>query len=103
MNRGKVLTFGAFQGSVEISMEDNCLFGRILNIKDIVTYEAKTPQELEGEFRKAVIGYMKISSEKDLIQALDMALILADELNAQIDAMTTYLETRYPTPTATAA
>lgn len=100
MKIGSVMVFGAFQGSIETSMEDNCLFGRVLGIKDVVTYESKTPQGLEEAFRHAVINY--ISSEMSrgnrpaLIQALDLALVLSKELNDQIDLMGKYLEEKYP-------
>jgi hypothetical protein len=103
MKAGNVMVFGGFQGSIEMSMEDNCLFGRILNIKDVVTYEAQNPQDLETEFKKAVVDYFKIAGREDLIRALDMAIELAHELGNQIDAMGTWLETNYPTPTPTAS
>lgn len=98
---GKILSFGAFKGSIETSMEDNCLYGRILGIRDVVTYEANTPQELKLQFQRAVIEYFEITNKEDLIHLLDMAIELGKDLNAQINAMTTYLETKYPTPTAT--
>ena len=99
MKAGNVMIFGGFQGSIELSMEDNCMFGRILNIKDVVTYEAQTPQELEIAFRDAVVDYFKIASRDDLVRALDMAIQLAEELGEQITAMGTWLETHCSTPT----
>src|SRR5687768_13952074 len=92
----KIMVFGAFQGTVEMSMEDNCLFGRVLHIKDVVTYEARTPQDLEWAFRRAVIDYIASFegglNKAKLIQMLDLAILLGKELSEQVDLMSAYLE-----------
>jgi predicted HicB family RNase H-like nuclease len=59
-----VLSYGEFQGSADISVEDNCLFGRILHIDDVVTYEADSPQELEEAFKTAVDDYLAFCKEE---------------------------------------
>jgi predicted HicB family RNase H-like nuclease len=45
-------------GSIEASLEDNCLFGKILFIKALVSYEGKTVAELDAAFREAVDDYL---------------------------------------------
>jgi predicted HicB family RNase H-like nuclease len=51
---------GSFFGSVEFSKEDNCYHGKITNIgKDLVTYEAKSRQELTEAFQDAVNDYIE--------------------------------------------
>lgn len=45
-------------GSVEVSVEDNVLHGKILHIRDMVTYEADSPQGLQAAFEEAVDEYM---------------------------------------------
>lgn len=35
-------------GSIEASIEDNCLFGKLLFIKALVSYEGKTVAELDA-------------------------------------------------------
>ncbi|AUG07227.1 type II toxin-antitoxin system HicB family antitoxin [Pseudomonas sp. S09G 359] len=45
-------------GSIEASVEDNCLFGKILFIKALVSYEGKTVAELDAAFREAVEDYL---------------------------------------------
>lgn len=52
------LTHKGFTGSYEVSLEDECLFGRILFIDDIVTYEGQTTGELVSSFRSAVDRYL---------------------------------------------
>lgn len=45
-------------GSAEISFEDNTLHGKLLHVRDLVTYEADNPNELEAAFREAVDDYL---------------------------------------------
>ncbi|PUB23749.1 MULTISPECIES: hypothetical protein [Pseudomonas] len=52
MNRR--LKYKGHTGSIETSVEDNCLFGRLLNIDSLVSYEGQTEEELEAAFRQAV-------------------------------------------------
>ncbi|MBA2659313.1 MAG: type II toxin-antitoxin system HicB family antitoxin [Nitrosospira sp.] len=59
-----LLSYGDFQGSADISVEDDCLFGRILHIDDVVTYEANSPQELEKSFKAAVDDYLDFCKEQ---------------------------------------
>lgn len=47
-----------YTGSVEYSDEDKVYFGKILNIKDLVSYEAETPSKLKIEFEDAVDDYI---------------------------------------------
>lgn len=47
-----------FAGSHEVSIEDNCLIGRVLFIEDIVTYEGDTVVELKANFEAAVDRYL---------------------------------------------
>jgi|SRR5690242_4366907 predicted HicB family RNase H-like nuclease len=54
----KVMSYEGFQGTAEVSLEDNCLFGRILHIDDIITYEADSPKELRRAFEEAVDDYL---------------------------------------------
>nr|WP_218585754.1 type II toxin-antitoxin system HicB family antitoxin [Pseudomonas sp. AN3A02] len=45
-------------GSIEASIEDNCLFGKLLFIKALVSYEGKTVAELDAAFCNAVDDYI---------------------------------------------
>jgi predicted HicB family RNase H-like nuclease len=60
----KLLSYGEFQGSAEISIEDNCLFGQVLHIDDLITYEANSPQELEEAFKGAIEEYLLFCNEE---------------------------------------
>lgn len=52
------LKYNGYIGSIEASLEDNCLFGKILFIKALVSYEGKTVAELDAAFREAVDDYL---------------------------------------------
>ncbi|MCK3838566.1 MULTISPECIES: hypothetical protein [Pseudomonas] len=56
MNRQ--LQYKGYRGSVEHSTEDHCLFGRLLCISPLVSYEGQTEQELEMAFRAAVNDFL---------------------------------------------
>lgn len=51
------LTYKGFQGSVEVSMEDDCLHGQILFIDDLITYEGESPAALKTAFEEAIDRY----------------------------------------------
>ncbi len=52
------LKYKGYIGSIETSLEDNCLFGKILFIKALVSYEGKTVAELDAAFHEAVDDYL---------------------------------------------
>lgn len=55
----KPLQYNGYLGSVDYSLEDKCLHGKILHINDLVTFEAETVPELEQEFKSAVDDYLE--------------------------------------------
>ena len=55
----KYFNYKDYQGSVKVSVEDNCLHGKIEFINDLINYEAETVEQLEKEFRLAVESYLE--------------------------------------------
>ena len=53
------LEWKGFTGSVEFSIEDDCLYGRILYIKDLITYEGDTIIDLANNYQEAVEHYIE--------------------------------------------
>ena len=51
--------YHGYYGSAEPSIEDNCLYGKILRINDLVLYEADTMTELHKAFTAAVDDYIE--------------------------------------------
>jgi len=58
-------TYKGYQGSVETSVEDGVLHGKILFINDLVTYEAQTLKALKKQFELAVNDYLASCKELD--------------------------------------
>ena len=54
----KTMNYKGYLGSVEFSLEDNCLFGRLLHVNDLVNYEADSPVLLKKAFKEAVDDYL---------------------------------------------
>ena len=54
----KLLRYKGFYGSIEVSLEDDCLFGQLEFIDPLVNYEAQTAQGLEQSFKQAVDDYL---------------------------------------------
>lgn len=52
------LEYGGYTGTVEFSAEDNCLFGKIIGINDLITYEAEDVLGLKASFEESVIDYL---------------------------------------------
>ena len=53
------MQYKGYYGSVEISTEDNVLYGKLIFITPLVTYEGQTAQELKSAFTDAVDSYLK--------------------------------------------
>lgn len=54
-----VLKYKGYEGTAEIDMERQVCRGKVLFVKDLVTYEAKSPSRLQEEFEKAVDDYLE--------------------------------------------
>ncbi|MBB2426249.1 MULTISPECIES: type II toxin-antitoxin system HicB family antitoxin [Escherichia] len=53
-----VLSYKGYFGSIEVSLEDNILHGKIQCVNDVVTYEAETLDGLRAAFEEAVTDYL---------------------------------------------
>jgi predicted HicB family RNase H-like nuclease len=63
----KTFTYKNYCGSIESSLEDNCLHGQILFVQDLVTYEAQTVSELKTAFENAVDYYLEKCQREGLV------------------------------------
>lgn len=52
------LEFKDYTGSVEFSAEDQVFFGKIVGIRDVVTFEGATVIELTKAFHESVSDYL---------------------------------------------
>ena len=54
----KYLEHKGYTGSIEYSAEDNLLYGKILGIRGLISFEGETGKSLEEDFKEAVDGYL---------------------------------------------
>lgn len=59
----EVLKYKGYQGSIELSLEDNCLHGKVLFIKDCIIYDGENLTELKQSFENAVDEYLAFCEE----------------------------------------
>ncbi len=55
-----ILIYKDFLGSVHFSTEDECFFGKIEGIDDLVTFEGQDVKALKKSFHEAVEDYIEI-------------------------------------------
>jgi predicted HicB family RNase H-like nuclease len=54
----RLLRYRGYVGSIECSVEDNCLYGEVLFVNDLINYEGKTVEDLGKAFEQAVDTYL---------------------------------------------
>jgi predicted HicB family RNase H-like nuclease len=60
----RFLEYKGYTGSIEYSREDNLLFGKVLGISDLVSYEGHTGNELEKDFIRSIDQYTEECAAK---------------------------------------
>jgi len=53
-----ILEYKGYKGSIEYSKEDDLLYGKVLGMRGLISYEGKTGKELEADFREAIDDYL---------------------------------------------
>ena len=54
-----VLKFRNYQGSIEYDEESETLHGKVLHVRDLITYEAETAKGLKKAFQDSVNDYLE--------------------------------------------
>ncbi len=54
----KYLEYKGYTGSIEYSADDNLLFGKVLGIGGLISYEGETGKALEEDFKAAIDTYL---------------------------------------------
>lgn len=54
------MQYKGYVGSVEFSEKDRILFGKVLGIRSLISYEGRTVDELLNDFHEAVDDYLTI-------------------------------------------
>ncbi len=55
----KNLEYKGYTGTIEYSSEDELLFGKVIGIKSLLSYEGSTGAELEADFRAVIDEYLE--------------------------------------------
>ena len=55
-----VMSYKGYSGSVEYSAEDNVLYGKVLGIRALISYEGTSVEGLLQDFRNAVDSYLDL-------------------------------------------
>lgn len=61
-----LLFYKEYNGTVEYSREDNCLYGKVIGIKSLLSYEGNSVQELEQNFHDVIDEYLEDCRERDV-------------------------------------
>ena len=62
----KVLEYKGYCGTVEYSSNDNVLFGKVLGINGLLSYEGASVQALREDFEAAVDDYLETCKDKGI-------------------------------------
>ena len=60
-----MMEYKGYSGSVEYSLTDNVLFGKVLGIKGLISYEGESIQSLRQDFEEAVDDYLEMCAENN--------------------------------------
>lgn len=58
------MEYKGYLGNVEFSEEEAVFFGKIMNIRSLISYEGKNVMELSEQFREAVDEYSSICEQQ---------------------------------------
>jgi predicted HicB family RNase H-like nuclease len=53
-----LMSYRNYNGTVEYSREDKCLFGKVVGIKSLLLYEGNSVSELEEDFKSVIDEYI---------------------------------------------
>lgn len=60
------LSYKNYNGTVEYSKEDDCLFGKVIGIKSLLSYEGESIKELKADFQKVIDEYLTDCRERNV-------------------------------------
>lgn len=54
----KYLDYKGYTGSIEYDHDDNLLYGKVLGVQGLISYEGVTGKDLEADFKEAIDTYL---------------------------------------------
>ncbi len=58
-----LLSYKNYKGTVEYSKEDKCLYGKVIGLKSLLSYEGDSVQSLEMDFQDVIDEYLNHCKE----------------------------------------
>ncbi len=62
----KHLEYKGYTGSIEYSKEDKILFGKVLGIRSLLSYEGSSGIELETDFKTVIDEYLEDCNQREI-------------------------------------
>lgn len=59
----ELLQYKGYTASVEVDLEANILYGRVLNLRDVIDFQAERVADLQREFEASVDEYLAWCAE----------------------------------------
>ena len=61
-----IMTYKGYTGSVEYSDIDKILFGRVIGVRSLISYQGSSVEELRADFEEAVDDYLDMCKQQDI-------------------------------------
>ena len=58
-----MMTYRGYIGRAEVDTEAGIIHGRVIGLRDVVTFEAESPKEVERAFRESIDDYLAFCEE----------------------------------------
>ena len=86
--KNNVLMYKGYYGSIEFSLEDNCLFGSLIGMETgTMTYEGDTVNELKTRFEETVDIYLEHCQECGIKPQKPFSGLFSIRLNPSLHQM----------------
>ena len=60
------LSYKNYNGTVEYSKEDDCLFGKVVGVRSLLSYEGESIKELKADFQRLIDEYLADCGERNV-------------------------------------
>jgi predicted HicB family RNase H-like nuclease len=64
MNAMNTMTYKGYTAVVELDQEDGSLFGRVMGLRDVITFEAETVPRAIEEFHNSIDSYLELCASR---------------------------------------
>ena len=86
--KSNVLSYKGYYGSIEFSLEDDCLFGSLIGLENgAMTYEGDTLNELKSRFEETVDIYLEHCQECGIEPQRPFSGLFSIRLNPSLHQM----------------